>query len=390
MASGKYGGVIFDSCIIGGGISGLSVAYQLRSAGQSVVVCDSSPGKGASNVAAGMLSPASEVNYDEDVMGQLLLHAARYWEEFAPELEERAGCSIAYERRGTLLVGFTEGDFADLKRLEAYQHHLGIVAHSLRKSEARELEPLLSPRIAGALHTPDDHQVDNRLVVSALLSVLEDEGDIVRERVLSLHKSANGWGVRLDCGSDIAARTVVIATGIEGLSFDWTTGDMTPGPALPCTLKGVRGDILRLQATSPDVLPGLCVRTQISGRWNYVVPRASGEIVVGASVEESSQPSAPRTGAIHELLSDALLTLPALRETQFIEASVGIRPGTVDNYPLVGPLEAQGIYLHTGHFRHGFLLAPLTARLLVDTMLNGPSPSLYDGVLSPARRWSRL
>lgn len=382
--------MIYDSCIIGGGISGLSVAYHLRGVGQSVVVCDPSPGHGVSNVAAGMLAPASEVNYDEDVMGKLLLHAAQYWKEFAPELEQQAGTKVAYEKKGTLLVGFTEGDFADLKRLEAYQHHLGIASQSLSKGEARQLEPLLSPRIAGALHTPDDHQVNNRLVISALLAIFDKEGCMTRERVHLLREVPNGWAVRLESGSEVTARTIVIATGIEGLSFDWTTGGTLPSPVLSSALKGVRGDILRLRAPSLDLLPGLCVRTQVAGRWNYVVPRNSGEIVVGASVEESSRPSAPRTGAIHELLSDALLTLPVLRETEFLEASVGIRPGTVDNYPLVGSFEREGIYLHTGHFRHGFLLAPFTARLLVDTMLNGSSASPYDGVLSPARKWSRL
>ncbi len=354
--------------VVGAGISGLAVALHLQEAGADFLLVDPKPGQGASNVAAGMLAPASEVNYDEDLMGELLRRSAKYWEIFSAKVESLSLGDTGYEKRPTMLVATERGDLDELVRLQHYHQHLNIESHLLSRREAREAEPTLTPKTIGGLYTPNDFQVDNRVVIDSLLRLFDSKQRIVRSLVSSVSSRRDGgWTLALEEESPLKCKTVILCNPMYA-----------PEELLPSTLdarllrfittRPVKGDILRLK-DALDQGPRLCIRSIRNGRWNYIVPRQSREVVVGATQEEISQRGsiAAKAGGVLDLLFDAVYSVPMLREISLVEVGTGLRPGTYDNYPLVGEL-TPGLFIHSGHYRHGFLLAPVTAAALVSSL----------------------
>ena len=357
--------------VVGAGISGLTVALHLQEAGAEFLLVDPRPGQGTSHVAAGMLAPASEVNYDEDLMGELLRRAEQYWELFSEKVASLTIGPTGYEKRPTMLVATERGDLEELVRLERYHRHLNIESYLLGRSEAREAEPTLTPKAIGGLFTPQDFQVDNRMILSSLLRSFDSKQQVVRSLVTSVSPSRDrGWTLKLEDGSSLHCKTVILCNPMHA-----------PEELLPSskdkellrfiTSRPVKGDILRLNDTL-DQGPKICIRSIRNGRWNYIVPRLSGEVVVGATQEETSQRSklAAKAGGVLDLLLDAVSSVPILRELSLVEVSAGLRPGTYDNYPLVGEIH-PGLFIHSGHYRHGFLLAPVTAAALVSSLTKG-------------------
>ncbi len=363
--------------VVGAGISGLSVALHLTEISADFLLVDPTPGQGASHVAAGMLAPASEVNYDEDLMGALLRKAARYWEDFSKKVESLTNSESGYERRPTMLIATERGDLDELIRLEGYHRHLNIESHLLGRLEARDTEPTLSPKVIGGLYTPMDFQVDNRKLLKSLVELFDSRKQIFRSAVTSVSKNGkgSGWTVQTQDGNRISGQFVILCNPMDA-----------PKELLPSSLdekllrfitsRAVKGDILRLR-DQMDQGPKVCVRSIRNGRWNYIVPRQSHEIVVGATQEESSQRThlSAKAGSVLDLLFDATSSIPILRELSLVEVGTGLRPGTFDNYPLVGEL-LPGLYIHSGHYRHGFLLAPITAAALVSSL--APEPQAQD------------
>lgn len=322
----------------GGGIVGLACADELHSRGHDVVVVDPAPGSGASAVAAGMLAPGGEAWHGEPDVHRLGVASARLWPAYAARL------GVPLHRRGTLLVGHDAGDGQDVDRQADVLAGLGIRVDTLTPAEVRGLEPGLG-RTARALRL-DDGAVDPRAVVAAL-----------RERL----------GDRV-CRHEPGATpdAVVVATGAR-----------LPPPWTPL-VRGVRGEVVRLR--TPDA-PAHVVRGWVAGEPVYVVPRAGGEIVVGATVEEHDDPPVPTAGGVLRLLRAARVLLPALDRAELLACEARDRPATRDHLPLVGPTHDSRTWLAAGHFRHGVLLAPLTARLLADA-LEGAAP---DPALDPRR-----
>ncbi|HLI24306.1 MAG TPA: FAD-dependent oxidoreductase, partial [Acidimicrobiales bacterium] len=157
-----------DVVVIGGGVIGLSVAWKLAASGAVVTVCDPAPGAGASWAAAGMLAPVTESRIGEPALTELCLASLREWPDFARGLEDFSGCPVGLRTEGTLAVGLDEDDRRALQHLASVHSRLGLQSSPLSGRECRRLEPLLSPRVTGGLDIPGDHQVDNRLLVTAL------------------------------------------------------------------------------------------------------------------------------------------------------------------------------------------------------------------------------
>jgi len=319
--------------VLGAGIVGLAVAEELQRRGHRVEVVDPAHASGASWAAAGMLSPAGELWHGEEQVHALGRASADLWPGYA----ERLGVPL---RHGTLLVAADAGDRQQVDRQVALARAHGEEPLDLTRRDLLAREPRLGQVVGGAF-LADDHSVDPRAVVGAL-----------RERV----------GV-VPVASASQPDVVVVATGAA-----------VPAAYLPAgraLVRPVRGDVLRLRVAAAD-LPRHTVRGWVHGEQVYVVPRAGGEVVVGATQEERALGDAAATvEAVWRLLDAARRLLPGLDRAHLVEAIARERPGTPDNLPLIGPSAVPGVVLAAGHFRHGVLLAPLTARLVADHLENG-------------------
>ncbi|MFJ6165265.1 glycine oxidase ThiO [Micromonospora orduensis] len=346
-------GTAVDVAVVGAGPIGLAVAWRLAARGLRVVVHDPASGSGASAVAAGMLSPVAEAYFGERQLTGLLLASAARWPAFAAELTEASGVEFGYRTEGTLMVGLTGDDLAEARRLWAYQQGLGLPVTPLLPSGLRDREPALAPRVRGGALAPTDHQVDPRRLVPALRTAAQRAGAVLVPRPVR----------RL---SDLDARVTVVAAGCGAAA-------LTGLPVRP-----VKGQILRLRAPG-GVAPGFrhVIRGYADGEQVYAVPRADGEVVLGATVEERTDTTVT-AGAVLRLLRAGVDLLPELAEYDLVEAVAGLRPGTPDNAPVLGPLPGRpDVLAATGHHRHGIVLTPVTADLIADLVLTGvPDPLL--------------
>ncbi|MEO7260899.1 MAG: glycine oxidase ThiO [Jatrophihabitantaceae bacterium] len=359
-----------DALLVGGGAIGLAAAYRLAERGAAVTVVDASGGRNASWAAAGMLAPVSEAAFGEDELTRLNLAAVPAFQRLAAELLDRTGQPVGLRTEGTLAVAFNADDRAALDRLTDFRSGLGLSTQRLSGSAARALEPYLAAGVRGGVLSADDLSVDNRRYLTVLRSAAESAGvSFVRAEVTSLlWGSAGVTGVRTAAGAELPARTVVLCGGAA-------TGALLAVPVQP-----VKGQILRLAV--PDRLrsagPVLTrtVRGIVRGSEIYLVPRADGEVVVGATCEQQGHDTGVTAGGVYELLRNAYELLPISSEFSFVEARAGSRPGTPDNGPILGRI-ADGLVLATGHYRNGILLSALTADA-VTALVNGePVPPVW-------------
>lgn len=340
-----------DVVIVGGGVIGLSLARRARADGATVTLLDADPGSGASGIAAGMLAPVTEAHHGEETLLRLNLSASRMYPQWVAALEEETGLSTGYRRSGTVLVARDRDDNEALSELFRFQKELGLEVERLSSSECRRLEPGLAPRVRGGILVADDHQVDPQALVTALRTACEKaDVSFVREACTSvISKDGRVSGVAYE-DSTIPADVVVIAAGsaspgIEGIA-------RTTVPVRP-----VKGQLVHLRALDPVPVP---VSRNVRGLDVYMVPRPDGTLVIGATVEE--RPDMTVTGGgVHDLMRFAFELVPGVTELEFRGAFAGLRPGTPDNAPLIGPAGQEGLFIATGHYRNGVLLAPATA-----------------------------
>ena len=361
--------VVPDLVVIGGGAIGLATAWRAASAGLRVTLLDPDPGHGASWAAAGMLAPVTEVHYGELPLLALNLASNGLWPSFAAELTELTGHDIGYRRTGTLMVARDTDDLAVLDRLLAYQRAHDLEVERLSSRECRQREPRLSPRIRGGMLVPGDHQVDNRALVEALVVACDKAGVERRaERADEVIVEADRvTGVRA-AGGTIACGRVLVAGGCWSASL----GGLPPG-MIP--VRPVKGQLLHLRGpANPPLATG-----NIRGVDVYLVPRADGRFVVGATVEERGHDTTVTAGAVADLLRDAIELLPDIAELELAEATAGLRPGSPDNAPMIGPAAIDGLVVAAGHYRNGILLTPVTSAGIAELLTTGNLP----GVLTP-------
>ncbi|HEV2894465.1 MAG TPA: glycine oxidase ThiO [Actinomycetota bacterium] len=373
-----------DAVVVGGGVIGLGIAWRAALAGMTVTVVDDAPGRGASWAAAGMLAPVTEVHYGEDPLLQLNLAAAARWPGFAAELEEASGQPVGYRPGGTLAVARDADDNAALEDLYQFQLRCGLEVERLRSRECRQLEPGLAPSIRGGVLASGDHQVDNRALVEALLVACSRAGvrmvpgrvaelTVTGDRVTGVVLAGTGGGGE-DAGEALAAGTVVLAAGC------WSGGiGGLAAEALP-PVRPVKGQLLYLRGPADQPL----CQGNVRGLEVYVVPRGDGRVVVGATVEEQGFDTQVTAGAVHELLRAALELLPDVAELELTETVVGLRPGSPDNAPMLGPAGPEGLVVATGHYRNGILLTPVTADAIAELLATGQVPEMI-APFGPAR-----
>jgi glycine oxidase len=366
-----------DVVVVGGGVVGLGVAWRAAQAGMAVTVVDPAPGRGASWAAAGMLAPVTEVHYGEQALLRLNLAAADRWPAFAAELEEAAGAPIGYRRCGTLTVARDADDNAALEDLYRFQLRCGLQVERLRSRDCRRLEPGLAPSVRGGVLAPGDHQVDNRAMADALVAAGERAGVrlLLGRAAELLVDGERVTGVTLAGGASLPAGTVVLAAGCWSRDLGGLAAELLP-PVRP-----VKGQLLHLRGPATDPL----CRRNVRGLEVYVVPRADGRVVVGATVEEQGFDARVTAGAVHDLLRAALELLPDVAELELAETVAGLRPGSPDNAPLLGPAGVDGLVVATGHYRNGILLAPVTAYAVAELLVSGRVPAAI-AAFRPDRR----
>jgi len=368
----------FDSIVVGGGAIGLACAWRAARGGAEVTVIDRAlPPAGATRVAAGMLAPVGELTFGEPELLQMTLAAAELYPDFVAELESATGLDTGYSRRGALHVALDNDEAAALRRVHDLQRSLGLAAEWLPPRRCRQLEPALTPSFNGGVHAPEEAAVDPRALIRALLAALEAEGVEVRGGIAveeALIEGERIAGVRTDDGQELRAATVVLAGGAWSGRAEWLP------PAARPPVRPVKGQIVELRAVD-GIAP--CERIVASERV-YMVPRADGRLIVGATVEEQGFDTSVTAGGVLELLREACRLLPDAAEMELVEAMAGLRPGTPDNLPLIGPGAMEGLILATGHYRNGILLAPWTADAVAEMLSQGELPSRFASA-SPAR-----
>jgi len=394
-----------DVIVVGGGVIGAAIAWRAARAGERVTLID--PGGDdprtddkASLVAAGMLGPVSESVFGEQDLLDLNLHAIERFPSFNAELEEATGHTTGLRTEGTLAVAYDSGDLAALDRLTDFRHGIGLQAERLSARECRKLEPFLAPNAMGGVFAKGDLSVDNRRYLAALRAAAAaagvqrvtgivtavDEGQVA---VAAPGESGTGPAADSAAGGParvLTAHRIVIAAG-------HATRQLAGVPdAVRTAIRPVKGQILRLRhpGSIPPVLTHT-VRAIVQGHDLYLVPRADGELVVGATQEERDDRDV-MAGAVHDLLRDAQIAVPAVSELVFAEANAGLRPGTSDNGPILGPVTGTGgaaggdgsLIIAAGHFRNGIMLSAITADA-VTAILGGQAPHPAWGPFQPGR-----
>jgi glycine oxidase len=244
---------------------------------------------------------------------------------------------------------------------------LHLPVERLRASEARRREPALAPALRLALDVPGDHAVDPRMLLPALAAAVRAAGGEVCEHAAVAGVALTGGqirGVVLQDGSTMRTERVVIAAGV------WSPQLSGLPEADRIPVRPVKGQIMRLHDPAG---PGLLKRVIRMGP-TYITPRGDGRYVLGATSEERGFDTTVTAGAAFELLRDAAELVPGISELVLDEFAAGLRPGTPDNLPVIGPGSVDGLHWATGHRRGGILLAPVTAELVAGALAGEAMP----------------
>ena len=339
--------------IIGAGTIGLSIGWELARAGTPVELFDrGEPGHGATWKAGGMLAPDAELQFEEPDLYSLNHESLRRWPSFVNTLERETGVDLGFRTEGTLTVAPDEDSATAMERVHRFQKKVGADVEKLSGAEAREREPFLAPHVAGAVYTRDA-QVNNRALVRALTAAVEKHfGNIHAQTAIErVEPDPNRPAIVTSSGNRMEGRHVIVAAGAWARQLDGLDEELRP-PVRP-----VRGQILELESDATFDL-----RHVVRGPDAYLVPKSNGRLLVGATSEEMGFNKEVTAGGLYHLLEGAVDVVPGIRELPVRSTNVGLRPGTRDNAPLLGPSGAPGVTYATGHYRHGILLTPVTAQ----------------------------
>ena len=362
-----------DVAVVGAGVIGEAVAYELVTRGASVTLLDArGAGLGSTQAAAGMLVP-----YIEGFGRPLLPLAARsldMYDHFVERLTRDTGIDVGYTRTGSLQVA-TEEDAVDaLKAVAVSANAAGVTCQLLDARETLEAEPHLTPDVKAGLLIPQHGSVVAIDLSGALSAANIKHGArvMVPARARRIAQRGSAMEVDLESGDHLTAQQVVVAAG------SWTGQITIDGiPALP--VRPVRGQLLQLAWAGPPL------KRIAWGSRCYLVPSGPNSVLVGATVEEAGFDERTTVAGVHDLLQAATDFVPHIWQASFTAARVGLRPATPDEMPVIGrSKKVQGVVFATGHFRNGILLAPFTAKAVADLVLDNREDPLL-AVTSPQR-----
>ncbi|GAA4205679.1 NAD(P)/FAD-dependent oxidoreductase [Actinocatenispora rupis] len=344
--------------VVGGGIVGLSTAWHLARRGTRVTVLEAGePLRFTSRAAAAMIAPVGYVEPAGDAFLALRSDAQRYWTAFADELRADTGVDPAYRTPGSLVAIDDVAGLARVETVRALHAELGIASEIVDGAAATRLEPLLRNAIGG-LYVPGDGCVDPDATGRALVAGITAAHGTVRSGAAVAGLCRDGdriVGVRLADGTRIGADLVVLAAGAASTRIGGIPAEVT------FPLRAVKGQsvLLRDDPTAPTV------RTVLRAGIN-LVPRGDGRLMVAGTVEDGADPASDANTAagMHEVLSRAIASVPAVAGLAVDAWCVGQRPVAPDDAPVLGPSGADGLWWATGHSYYGILLSGLTGRLL--------------------------
>lgn len=352
----------FDALVVGGGIIGCTIACELRKAGLTVAVIErSQPGSEASVAAAGMLAPHAGPKRRTPFFTVLREGLKRY-PRFIAEVEEATGLQTEFKKTGLFYLAFNEDDEAVLAEKLEFQIASGVQAEWISGEEIRRRDPAIGPQVRKGIYFSEDCQVDNILLMKA---VFEWTRRLGVEWILASPATAiwlEGSRARgVVSGPDRFESPLIINAAGSWANFDRSLPFEIP-------VKPSRGQILVLQ--SPGRNP--VFQQMIYTRRVYTVSRDDGRLIVGSTVESVGYNKEVTVKGLHKFLRGLLEINSGFISLPFRECWAGLRPRSKDNLPILGRTPVEGLYLAAGHFRNGILLAPLTASVLKDLVLDRP------------------
>ena len=356
----------FDAAIIGGGVIGCAIAWRLGQAGMRVVVIERGEvGREASWAAGGMLAPLAEAD-QADAFFELAVASRAMYAELARELREVTGIDIEYRTEGTLYLAFTDKDEEELGQRWQWQQAAGLNVKKLNAECARKLEPTLNPKLRWALQFPDDHQVNNRRLLTALEAAARQAGvefwTSTEATALEI-SNAQISGVETT-KRNITTNTVVIAAGGWSSLLRATDDEAV----IDFSVEPVRGQMIALEMPTPALQ-----HVVYSGR-GYLIPRLGGYVIAGSTTEKVGYDKRNTAGGIAAIIDLAIEIAPHLSQQAIVEIWAGLRPRTSDDWPILGKdSRIGGLVYATGHYRNGILLTPITAKAISELVLNGES-----------------
>jgi glycine oxidase len=353
----------YDVVVVGGGIIGCSIGFELARRNARVAVLDRrEPMQEASWAAAGMLSPAPDSPAAIPLVPLGRISLALY-SKFIAAVEEACEIRAGYRIDGALEV-LCHGDAErELSTLVALHRGLGLACEPLPLEEALEMEPALGRQAQAAAFLPDEASVDPRLLAAALLAASTTAGVTFRPGIdvvsLVMDKKRCA-GVKTAGGEILSCEHVVLAAGC------WTAQLSEAAPYAPT--RPVRGQMVALRHA------GKPLRRVLRSERGYIVPRDHAtpqNLVVGSTIENAGYEKAVTSGGLEQILSAANELAPQLGGAEILDTWSGLRPGTPDQLPIIGPTDLKGLMIATGHYRNGILLAPVTAKLITDWITEG-------------------
>ena len=365
--------------IIGGGIIGLSIAWRLIGIGKKVVVVDKrNLGKEASWAAAGMLSGRLDLKPSEKQLLPIFEKSHNAWPEFAEELENKSGKRIGYRKEGTLMIACDINEEQKLKNNYNFLKNNNIHVSWLSGNKIREKEPYVSNNVLSGFFSPEDHHVNNRYILDALITILKKnknncifKENTEVEKIITDKDQVIGVQTR---NETIKTKEIIICSGA------WTNKikniEIKEVPIRP-----VKGQMVCLKMPkNTSLLKHILWRENV-----YLVPRDNSDLIIGATEEEMGFDKSLTAGGIYNLLKIAREVLPAIENLSIVESWAGLRPATRDEAPIIGPSKKiKGLIYATGHHRNGILLAPLTSNVIKNYYLNGKIENDFNN-LRPGR-----
>lgn len=362
--------------IVGGGVMGCACAFELARAGRSVLVLERSvPGAEASSAAAGILGAQVEAHHSGP-LARLSAQSLALYPALVRALSRATGIDVEFRECGVLKVEFSAAELRKLERSVAWQKPRP------KRLDARALlrrEPLLEPGLAGGFEFTADARIDPPKLLRALHIAAEragarfQTGAYVKRLVI---EGGRARGVALDDGHVLPAEHVVVAAG------SWTT--LVEGAPLPHgAVIPARGQIVELMTKMP------ALTRVLFGPGVYIVPRDDGRLLLGSTLEFVGYRRDVTASAMRDLLTAAIRLIPSLAEASVTGSWSNFRPYTKDELPLIGKTNVPGVWLATGHYRNGILLAPVTAKI-VSALVQGRKAGVEIEEFQAARLQGKL
>lgn len=339
--------------IVGGGVAGLSPAWQLAKRGWEVHLFERDRlGGGASSRAAGMLAPVSEATFEEEELLQLGLRSLELYPRWVEELAEHASRNLDYRRWNTLIVAVDRDDAEALERLYGYYRRLDLDVKQLSGRQVRKREPGLTPNINYGLLPLHDHQIDPGAMIEAMGRAFITAGGHLHEQtpVDAIELGDDGVeALRLEDGARFETHFAVLAAGAWSSKIDGL-----PDRVLP-HLRPIRGQVVAVALGDPPLIQHV-----IRAPDAYLVPRGDGRLIVGSTMEERGFDDRLTAGGVLDILTGAWEAVPGIYDAPILDMGTGFRPVTMANEPVVGATNIDGLYLSVGHGRGGILMTPAT------------------------------